>query len=298
MNLIDMNQGKPVQSTGRSKSYWVLGGRYWALAATVLILGFSAHDRVRAQHVLGDPVDVSQEFDKLENDYFVAARIVSFDAATGSGTLEWKRYTRRPTYSFMKVDKGLSPARQNEEFPTEYDANPVSKFSIEFVSPRTIRIRINTSPDALRNEPSLMLAGDPPKDGSWKVEQNEKTITYTSQYGSVTLIKDPWEIQIRDSSGKLLTNTQNKDALHSFASPLPFCFVRVRLFRGLTLDDPLKTRSPRYCAATGIFAGPPCGMISFGSVTACTCSIVASGAISFSTRPSGVTSIHASSVMM
>jgi alpha-D-xyloside xylohydrolase len=226
MNLIDMNQGKPVQSTGRSKSYWVLGGRYWALAATVLILGLSAHHSAKAQHVLGDPVDVSQEFDKLENDYFVAARIVSFDAATGSGTLEWKRYTRRPTYSFMKVDKGLSPARQNEEFPTEYDANPVSKFSIEFASPRTIRIRINTSPDALRNEPSLMLAGDPPKDGSWKVEQNEKTITYTSQYGSVTLIKDPWEIQIRDSSGKLLTNTQNKDALHSFASPLPFCFVR------------------------------------------------------------------------
>jgi alpha-D-xyloside xylohydrolase len=226
MNLIDMNQGKPVQSTCRSKSYGLLRGRNWALAATVLILGFSANDSVSAQHVLGDPVDVSQEFDKLENDYFVAARVVNFDAATGSGTLEWKRFTRRPTYSFMKVDKGLSPARQNEEFPTEYDASPVSKFSIEFVSPRTIRVRINTSPDALRNEPSLMLAGDPPKDGSWKVEQNEKTITYTSQYGSVILIKDPWEVQIRDRSGKLLTNTQNKDALHSFASPLPFCFVR------------------------------------------------------------------------
>ena len=73
-----------------------------------------------------------------------------------------------------------------------------------------------------------------------------------------------------------------------------FCFPRVRLF---LLVAP-KTQCPRYCAATGIFAGPPCGMISFGSVTACTCSIVASGAISFSTNPSAVTSIHANSVMM
>jgi hypothetical protein len=59
-----------------------------------------------------------------------------------------------------------------------------------------------------------------------------------------------------------------------------------------------QTQRPRYCAATGIFAGPPGGIISFGSVTACTCSTVASGAISRSTSPSAVTSIHANSVMM
>jgi len=33
--------------------------------------------------VLGDPVDVSQDFQKMENVYFVGSRVNSFDAATG-----------------------------------------------------------------------------------------------------------------------------------------------------------------------------------------------------------------------
>ena len=179
-----------------------------------------------AQQLLGDPIDISQDFSKLENTYFLSNRVVAFDTATGIGTLDWKRYARRPTYSFNKMDKGFSPVTQNEEFPTEYDANPVVAFSIEFVSPRTIRLRVNTSQGPLRNEPSLMLVKTPSKDNSWKVETTEKAITYKSAYGSVTLIKDPWEIQIRDGSGRLLTGTQNKKDLNSFSSPVPFSFVR------------------------------------------------------------------------
>jgi alpha-D-xyloside xylohydrolase len=71
-----------------------------------------------------------------------------------------------------------------------------------------------------------MLVAAPSKDNSWKVEQTEKAIVYKGAYGSVTLIKDPWEIQIRDGSGRLLTGTQNKRDLSSFSSPLPFSFVR------------------------------------------------------------------------
>jgi alpha-D-xyloside xylohydrolase len=72
----------------------------------------------------------------------------------------------------------------------------------------------------------MMLIAAPPKDNSWKIEQNEKAITYKSEYGLVTLIKDPWQIQIRDNAGRLLTGTQNKGDLSSFSSPLPFSFVR------------------------------------------------------------------------
>ena len=179
-----------------------------------------------AQQLLGDPIDISQDFSKLENTYFLSNRVLAFDPTTGIGTLEWKRYARRPTYSFNKMDKGLSPVTQNEEFPTEYDVSPALSFSIEFVSPRTIRLRMNTSQGPLSNEPSLMLAAAPSKDNSWKVEQTEKAIIYKSAYGSVTLIKDPWEIQIRDGSGRLLTSTQSKKDLSSFSSPLPFSFVR------------------------------------------------------------------------
>jgi alpha-D-xyloside xylohydrolase len=211
-------------STRMTKGFSICAGRLVFAAALAVI--FAGHDSAMAQHVLGEPIDVSQEFTKIENNYFAGNRVTSFDAATGAGTLEWRRYGRRATYSFMKVDEGLSPDRQNEEFPSEYDANPSARFSIEFVTPRTIRLRMNTSAGPIRNEPSLMLAGEVPKDNSWKVEQTDKGVIYRSSYGSLTLIKDPWEIQIRDSSGKLLTRTQNKEAINSFASPLPFCFVR------------------------------------------------------------------------
>src|SRR6185503_5822660 len=83
-----------------------------------------------------------------------------------------------------------------------------------------------TSQGPISNEPSLMLAAAPSKDNSWKVEQTEKSVVYKSAFGSVTLIKDPWEIQIRDNGGKLLTSTQSRKDLSSFAAPLPFSFVR------------------------------------------------------------------------
>ena len=37
-----------------------------------------------------NPVDVSEEFIKLENDYFFATKLTGFDADTAEGTLEWR----------------------------------------------------------------------------------------------------------------------------------------------------------------------------------------------------------------
>ena len=81
-------------------------------------------------------------------------------------------------------------------------------------------------------------------------------------------------------------------------APCSSAFLVFAYFVEQTLDVLLRTRSPHRLLRrqTGIFAGPPSGMISFGSVTACDLHRLAvTGAISFSTRPSGVTSIHASS---
>ena len=58
--------------------------------------------------VLGDPPDVSQDFQKLENVYFIGSRIKSFDTATGQGTLQWDRYTRTTTLAFNKMDVGFT----------------------------------------------------------------------------------------------------------------------------------------------------------------------------------------------
>ena len=92
--------------------------------------------------VLGDPVDIGQDFQKMENVYFIGSRVTSFDTATGQGTLQWDRYLRNTTLSFNKVDVGFVRGKASEFPTTEYDQDPVLPFSIAFVSPRTIRLRI------------------------------------------------------------------------------------------------------------------------------------------------------------
>ena len=63
---------------------------------------------VTQAQVLGDPVDVSQDFQKIENVYFVGSRVTSFDPSTGQGTLQWDRYLRNTTLSFNKIDVGFT----------------------------------------------------------------------------------------------------------------------------------------------------------------------------------------------
>ena len=54
--------------------------------------------------VLGDPVDVGQDFQRLEDVYFIGSRVTSFDTSTGQGTLQWDRYFRNTTLSFAEMD--------------------------------------------------------------------------------------------------------------------------------------------------------------------------------------------------
>jgi alpha-D-xyloside xylohydrolase len=150
--------------------------------------------------VLGDPIDVSQDFQKMEQVYFVGNHVVSFDTATGQGTLEWARYVRNTTLSFNKVDIGFARGRSTEFPGTEYDENPRLPFSITFSSPRAIRIRISTHAPTIVDAPSLMLVGDPPRDNSWRAIQDDKAITYTSAYGRVVITKNPWHIEFYDAA--------------------------------------------------------------------------------------------------
>jgi len=177
--------------------------------------------------VLGDPPDVSQDFQKLENVYFIGSRVTSFDTSTGQGTLQWDRYTRSTTLAFNKMDVGFTRKLMPGEFPTtEYDQDPVLPFSIAFVSPRTIRLRMSTRTVPITETQSLMLAGPVPNDTSWRVEQNEREVIYTSAYGRVRINKQPWRIEIYDQRGRLLTRTQNFGEPYTFFTTIPFSFVR------------------------------------------------------------------------
>jgi alpha-D-xyloside xylohydrolase len=190
---------------------------------TTILLLFPA--ALHAQ-VLGDPVDVSQDFQKMENVYFVGSRVASFDSSTGQGTLQWDRYLRNTTLSFNKIDVGFTRGRATEFPGTEYDQDPALPFSVTFVSPRTVRLRFSTRAVPLSDGQSLMLAGPVPRDSSWRVEQNDREITYTSAHGRVKIIKQPWHIEIYDESGRLLTRTQNIGDPATYITPIPFSFVR------------------------------------------------------------------------
>ena len=76
---------------------------------------------VNAQ-VLNDPVDVSQEFQKMEQVYFVGSRVRSFDPATGQGTLQWDRYLRSTTLSFNKIDVTLARRTKEKGMGVKYVA--------------------------------------------------------------------------------------------------------------------------------------------------------------------------------
>jgi len=196
----------------------------WLFFLLWLIPCFAAKE-IPAQ-VLGDPVDISHDFQKMEQIYFIGNHVTSFDAATGNGTLQWDRYLRSTTLSFNKVDVTLAKGRATEFPGTEYDENPQLPFSLTFVSPRTIRLRMSTHAPMITDTPSLMLVGNPPRDNSWQVAQTDKEITYTSAYGRVVIQKNPWHIEFYDNQGRLLTRTQNINDPHTYVTPIPFSFIR------------------------------------------------------------------------
>ncbi len=177
--------------------------------------------------LLNDPVDVSGDFRDFSALYYLADKLADFDPATGKGQITYQRseyFTRQAFDNMLAVIKPVEP----NEFPTDqYAGNPTLPFSIEFVSPRTVRIRMTSGPQVHRPLEELMLAGPVPQDHSWKYEKIEGGYRYTSEYGSVTILENPWHIEFRDAQGKLLTRTDHdSDNASSFTPILPFSFVR------------------------------------------------------------------------
>src|SRR5215469_3363175 len=96
--------------------------------------------------LLNDPIDVSGDFRDVANTYYLADSLADFDPATHSGNIRYQRaqyYTRQAFNNMLAV---LKPVAGNEFPENEYAVNPALPFSIEFVSPRTIRIRATSGP--------------------------------------------------------------------------------------------------------------------------------------------------------
>ena len=177
--------------------------------------------------LLNDPVDISGDFRDFSDTYFLANKLADFDPGAGTGKISYQRaqyFTRQAFDNMLAVIKPVPP----NEFPeNEYAANPSLPFSIEFVSPRTMRIRMTSGPQFHKKLEELMLAGDVPKDDSWKYEKIDGGHRYKSEFGSVAILENPFHIEIRDAQGQLLTRTDHDaDNTTSFTPIMPFAFVR------------------------------------------------------------------------
>ena len=184
------------------------------------------------QYLQGMQKDVSTDFYDLSNIYFLADSLSGFDAQKGEGTVNWKRFRLTPRQAFNL--NGYWPVRlQMLDFPdAAYVNDPDLKIKLEFISPRTVRVRMLTTPiEPANNEQDDPMFCDQFKQRqggvAWKVSQTDKAIVYTSPYGSIELQKYPWRLVVKDAAGKILTQTRhNIDNDSSQVKLLPFSFIK------------------------------------------------------------------------
>ena len=191
--------------------------------------------------------DMSTDFYDLSNTYFLADSLVSFDAMKGEGLVQWKRYRMSPRQAFNL--NGYWPVRmQMLDFPdAAYENDPALKLKIDFITPRTARIRMLTTPvvpkdsdkedvmfcdqfkargKASSNLPQLGEAPGAATSPSWG-RQEGAIVAYRSDYGSIEIQKYPWRLVIKDAKGKVLTQTRHIiDNDSTQVKLLPFSFIK------------------------------------------------------------------------
>ena len=215
--------------------------RIISIMCAALSTGFAAaqiQTNAGVQYLQCMQKDMSTDFYDLSNTYFFADSLVSFDAAKGEGLVQWKRYRMSPRQAFNL--NGYWPVRlQQLDFPdATYDNDPNLKIKIEFITPRTARIRMLTTPVEPKNtdQEDVMFC-----DGFKKRALDQTTpnpsysggevtadgIVYKTKYGSIEIKKYPWRIVIKDAKGKVLTQTRHIiDNDSSQVKLQPFSFIK------------------------------------------------------------------------
>ena len=174
------------------------------------------------------PVDISEEFTKQQNHFFIGSMVQEFDLGTASGEILWRGLALKQRVSYHQLTLQFEEYKVWEDTPPEeYEDEQSLPFSLSFVTPKTVRLRLAARARGIRDEPSLMFAVPPPTDdSSWEMSEAEFRTTYEGPFGSVSVHKDPVRFEFRDASDRLLTRTQNladaKGVVNSMPTPLSF----------------------------------------------------------------------------
>lgn len=175
-------------------------------------------------------VDVSTDFTDLANTYFLADSLAKFDTGTGTGSVKWRRYRLSPRQAFNL--NGTWPVELKMlDFPdATYDNDPELKMQVRFVSPRTVRLTMLTTPVEMKEDDGSdpMFAASPKEDKtSWKAKETADAVTYKSEFGEIEIRRHPWRVIVKGPDGKVLTQTRHMaDNDSSQVKLLPFCFIK------------------------------------------------------------------------
>ncbi|HEY3595598.1 MAG TPA: TIM-barrel domain-containing protein, partial [Polyangiaceae bacterium] len=172
---------------------------------------------------LAELVDIAPEFWKVENQLYLTRNATSFDAERAAGLLQWQRNVRSLHVHFNYTEFRPNPAPEGEFPPNVYVQDPALPFSFEFVTPRTLRLRMKVGVEPRKPLEELMLAGPVPTDSGWRREPRQGGATYTSEAGvSLSISLEPFHFEIRDAGGRLVTQAVTDHQRRA----MPFAFVR------------------------------------------------------------------------
>ncbi|HHW49089.1 MAG TPA: alpha-xylosidase, partial [Clostridiaceae bacterium] len=177
--------------------------------------------------LLNDIVDVSKDFYKLENNYFIASRVLKLEEGNQLGLLEFRRYSRKLCLGLSQASLPFEPSTPLE-YPIDYGQDLKLPFSISLINSRTIRLRISARNELSETIPSLMIEKAPETGQPWECSSTETFTSFKSECGSLVMEHDPFSIILKDSEGRLLTKTQCISDSKNIenAEYMPFSVVR------------------------------------------------------------------------
>ena len=195
------------------------------ISALVLL----AATTLSAQRLMNQAPDFSRDYVDMSSIYFFAEKLTDFNAATGEGKVQWGRYSLEPRQAFNTNTVVMDRLRM-KDFPSSgYENDPQFRFKVDFVSDRTVRVRMLTSLVEPKEVEEVMfspefIANDPHV--AWACTETDNEIVYTSPEGSsLTIVKQPWRLVLKDASGKVLTQTwTSRDNDVSQVKVIPFGF--------------------------------------------------------------------------
>ena len=115
----------------------------------------------------------------------------------------------------------------------------------QFVSPRTVRLRMGDGSARLRRDGDVAHARrEPGRDSSWRTRRSTADTATRARAGSVTVFEKPWHVEFRDARGRLLTqHAAHRRTTRRRSSPALPVLVRPPLRRTTRAASPPSSRS-------------------------------------------------------